>query len=116
MTYFMVKLKQCHVVRDYLIPSENDMLIEGTSHEYWARGRSGNGLNMLGKLRMKIGNLTQIGQRQEDYRLPANCVASPYHQCGEGHHNNIRCQHQGVLQCRSCFCLGHKSKHCPENL
>ncbi len=42
------------------------MLIENTSHEYWARGLSGNGHNMLGKLLMEIR--TQTGQRQEDYR------------------------------------------------
>ncbi len=30
-------------------------------------------------------------------------MASPCHQCG-------------VLQCRTRFFLGHKSKHCPENL
>ncbi len=55
----IVKLKQCHVFRDCLRYSGNDMLIEDTNHEYWARGRSGNGLNMLGKLPIEIRNLFQ---------------------------------------------------------
>ncbi len=99
----MVKLKQCHVFRDCLLHSGNDMLIEDTSHEYLATGQSGNGLNMLGKLLMEVRNLTQTGQRQEDYRRPANGVASSCHQCGEGNQKKITCRHQGVLQCRTCY-------------
>ncbi len=50
----MVKSQQCHTFLSALMNSNDDELIEDTDHEYWARGQSGHGQNMLGQLLMVI--------------------------------------------------------------
>jgi hypothetical protein len=114
----MVKLQQCPAFRMALMQSGDDTLVEDTNHEYWARGRSGQGQNMLGQLLMVIRDGLMQGhsslQGSPQYRPPANGASSPCHQCGEDNHNNNTCRHQGSIQCRKCFFSGHKSKHCPD--
>jgi ribA/ribD-fused uncharacterized protein len=109
-----IKFQQYNACRDALLQSGDDELVEDTNHEYWARGYTGHGLNMLGKLMMYIRD-TLNGASTENYRAPANGVASPCFQCGEGNHNQQSCRHQGALQCRQCLSIGHKVKHCPDS-
>ena len=109
-----IKFQQCNTCRGALLQSEDDELVEDTNHEYWARGHTGHGLNMLGKLIMYIRD-TLNGVSTDNYRAPANGVASPCFQCGEGNHSQQSCRHQGALQCRQCLSFGHKVKHCPDS-
>ncbi len=83
--------------------SNDDELVEDTEHEYWARGQSGHGQNMLGQLLMVIReglNTKQSTNSSADYRPPANGITAPYFKCGEGNHNSTTCRHDGFLQCR----------------
>lgn len=112
-----LKCQQCPTFLSALVDSGSDELIEDTNHEYWARGRTGHGQNMLGQLLMIIRQELVNGhsaQTAVDYRPPANEVVSPCYLCGEGNHNSATCRHQSFLQCRKCFYQGHKSKHCPD--
>jgi ribA/ribD-fused uncharacterized protein len=113
----MIKCQQFSAFLPVLMQSEDDELIEDTQHEYWARGRSGQGQNTLGQLLMIIRHGLMKGhstQTSPDYRPPANGAASPCYQCGEENHNSETCRHQGFVQCRQCLYQGHKSKHCPD--
>ena len=109
------KFIQCKAFKDTLMQSQNDDLIEDTNNEYWARGSTGNGMNILGMLLMNIRDSHKGVASGGSYRPPANAVTSPCYKCGEGNHNQVTCHHQNTLQCRTCLCMGHKSKHCPDD-
>jgi hypothetical protein len=113
----MVKCQQCPAFLTALIQSGDDELVEDTVHEYWARGRAGNGQNMLGQLLMVIRqglSNSHPSNQEADYRPPANGIVTPCYKYGEGNHTSGNCRHQGFLQCRKCFYQGHKCKHCPD--
>ncbi len=67
----MAKSEQCPDFLSALLQSADNELVEDTSHEYWARGRNGQGQNMIGKLLMAIreGLAYQHSRKpdQEDY-------------------------------------------------
>lgn len=116
----IAKSEQCPAFVQALLQSGQDDIVEDTNHPYWARGKNGQGQNMLGKLLMIIRDgLTQASnptQSLESYRPPANGVSAPCMKCGEGNHNSIKCRYQGFLRCRQCHFDGHKCKHCPDRL
>ncbi len=115
------KSKQCEAFYRTLTQSQGEELVEDTNHEYWARGKHGQGQNTLGELLMIIRdglmNGHSVSPMQEDihYRPPANGAPHPCYQCGEGNHNSEKCRHQGFLKCRKCLYHGHKGKHCPDH-
>jgi ribA/ribD-fused uncharacterized protein len=113
----LVKVNQCPQMRNDLLQSGEEELIEDTQNEYWARGSSGQGLNMLGFLLMTIRDELLNGTdltTLESYRPPLSDVDHPCFQCGEGNHNRDTCRHHDSLQCRQCSFTGHKMKHCPD--
>ena len=49
-----VKADQSKVFYNKLISTKGRQLVEDTSHDYWGKGSSGTGLNMLGRLLMTL--------------------------------------------------------------
>jgi ribA/ribD-fused uncharacterized protein len=63
------KAKQCRKFNLELQASRDNILIEDTEHEYWGRGRSGNGQNILGRLLMTIrNNLPAMCEEQTNFQ------------------------------------------------
>ena len=127
------KAEQCSVFRRDLIASRGKLLIEDTSHEYWGRGRRGDGLNMLGRLLMVLrDNLPVSPSTQAQFppwpRQTAPSVPMNMNQrrpfptrrelqprcfnCGERSHNVSTCRHKSPVQCYTCHNYGHKHKNC----
>ena len=107
-----IKFEQCSAFRQELMNSGDNELVEDTNHNYWARGKDGNGQNILGILLM---NMRDRYRDTDMYIPPANDVAHPCYQCGEGNHTQQSCRWECVLQCTRCQYLGHKSKDCPQS-
>ena len=116
------KSQQCQVFRNDLSASKDRLLVEDTSHEYWGRGYSGTGLNMLGRLLMTLrDNLPPA--TPNPYRPPRNQHRQYFPKrndlqprcfnCGEKSHNVKTCRHPAPLQCYACLNNGHKQKFCP---
>lgn len=128
-----VKAEQCPVFRQDLMASHGQMLIEDTTHEYWGRGRSATGLNMLGRLLMVLRDKlpeSTPSQAQTRSSFPSFPQRSSYHRhplptnrnqqprcfnCGERSHNVNTCRHKSPVQCYSCQNFGHKQKFCQRN-
>lgn len=111
----LAKVSQCPQMKTELSNSGDDILIENTNHEYWARGKKGTGLNMLGTLLMVIRDELKENMSDE-YRPPMNGVQKPCFNCGEGNHVSLNCRHQGALHCKHCYFSGHKIKDCPDRV
>ncbi len=90
---FVYQFKHVEIVED-------DELAEDTSHEYWARGRNGQGQNMLGKLLMVIREGIEhqhsMKPRQVDYHPTANGSTTPCYKCGEGNHTESTLSPPGI--------------------
>ena len=119
------KAKQCPTFHKDLQASEGRLLVEDTPHEYWGRGQSGSGLNMLGRLLMTLReNLSPVQEHRptnpHGYAQPRKGQFYPRRNeqqprcfnCGEKSHNVKTCRHPSPIQCHSCFKLGHKQKFC----
>ena len=107
------KLKVCSDARKTLLDSEERDLIEDTTHDFWGRGKSHNGENMLGKLWM----LHRTKLKNDHPNPPAQTWATRTQQprcyrCGEHGHLLEQCRQSEALVCWSCGRLGHKRKHC----
>ena len=117
------KSRQCPAMAKALRDSGDADLIEDTNNAYWARGRDGNGLNMLGQLLMTLGEEVsheytpnkKSPTQSAPYRAPVTDSKYPCFQCGEGNHTKDSCRHTGPLVCHSCHYSGHKLKHCPNS-
>ena len=48
------KLKVCDKAKTTLLDTGSKVIQEDTTHEFWGRGKSGQGSNMLGKLWMEL--------------------------------------------------------------
>ena len=120
------KVRQCPAFRDELRSTNEKILVEDTGNEYWGRGRSGKGLNMLDHLLMTLrrnmpGNTSS---RVPDgyYRHPSrhhtylhrNDQQLKCYNCGEKSHLLNTCRHPSPIQCYACHDLGHKQKFCPK--
>jgi ribA/ribD-fused uncharacterized protein len=136
--YFLLqeKASQCLPFRSELQASSGKMLVEDTSHEFWGRGKSGTGLNMLGRLLITLRenmpdflNSPQYTHVSAQSRFPSKNVTtqpryssydkthlgdhqSRCYNCGERSHNVNTCRHSYPLQCYSCKGYGHKQKFC----
>ena len=114
------KLKVCDAARNMLIKSGSKKIVENTSHEFWGRGKNGQGQNMLGKLWM---DLRKQLQRDPNYmkgqskpqreRTWANRSYQPRcRKCGESGHVERQCRKVDAVTCWACGRTGHKQKHC----
>ena len=115
--------------RQQLQESKGKTLVEDTSHEYWGRGSTDTGLNMLGRLLMTLReNLpdsvqpTQMSRPRHDTRFSTqnryprrNDQQPRCYRCGEKSHNINTCRHASPLRCYCCNAFGHKQKFCIKN-
>ena len=117
------KVKQCATFRNDLISSRGRPLIEDTTHEYWGRGREGNGQNVLGRLLMTLRDTVIKSHASYSPQFPTsnyerNSLERKYDQqsqcynCGENSHNVRTCRHSHPIKCHACHRQGHKQKHC----
>ena len=132
------KMKSSEDVRSALFHSGSKEIIEDTDHEFWGRGKTGNGSNKLGKIWMDLRKKCHENpnylntptqprppcprpqQRKPQYtRFPhrhnswATRDRQPKcFQCGETGHGIRQCRKQGTLSCWACGQGGHKRKHC----
>ena len=125
--YFLLqeKARQCYAFQEKILASQGNKLIEDTGHEFWGRGRSGDGLNMLGRLietlreNMPVSQNVRVQQSQRRQQHHEYTPTTRRHgqqakcyNCGEKSHNRNTCRHQSPLQCYSCQGYGHKQKFC----
>lgn len=118
------KSKQCPTFRRDLIDTNGAHLVEDTADEYWGRGQTGSGLNVLGRLLMTLrDNLPHSnasstprpsGYRSSLYPPPSVSSHQLYcHNCGEKSHTARSCRYPSPIQCYNCSERGHKRKSCP---
>jgi len=115
------KLHVCEQARSALLESESKEIVEDTPHEFWGRGKSGQGKNMLGKIWMRYRenmkndpNFPEKRQHQIRHRRQwATRQQQPRcYKCGETGHVVRQCRKQQTVSCYSCGVTGHKQKHC----
>ena len=128
-----VKAEQCPTFHTGLVASRGQALIEDTTHEFWGKGETGSGLNMLGRLLMVLRDklpdctspmtphfpsLHTQPNHHGNYRrpFPSNRNQQPRcFNCGERSHNINTCRHKSPIQCYACQDYGHKQKYCRQN-
>ena len=65
------KAKQCRKFNLDLSATKDNALVEDTEHEYWGRGKEGEGQNILGRLLMTVrSKLPEVPSRQQLANLP----------------------------------------------
>ena len=130
------KARQCPEYRQDLLRSKDYILVEDTGHDYWGRGRRGQGLNMLGKLHMSLReNLPKISEqhfprpparqtpwvRKDGYSrknatsryVPKSKEQQPVcFNCSERGHSAGTCRLPSPFYCHTCGQQGHKRKFC----
>jgi ribA/ribD-fused uncharacterized protein len=79
-----VKLSQCAAFQRSLAASKGKMLTENTTHNYWGRGRSGEGLNMLGRLLMTLRDSEAESAQSRNMSVLQQGWSNQYH------HSNSR--------------------------
>lgn len=121
------KSRQCPTFRHELIRTHDAYLIEDTAHDYWGRGPSGKGLNVLGRLLMTLrqnlppDNVSSVFSPLE-HRSSLYPPPSVSHRqvtcdnCGEKSHTRRSCKHPFPLRCHGCSEIGHKRKSCPKQI
>ena len=114
------KLGICQAAKQALIDSDDIELIENTPHQFWGKGKDGNGINMLGNLwmtyRQKLKNGSPIIS-PSPISSPSRQWATRQHQprcyrCGERGHLISQCRKTESVSCWNCGTQGHKQKHC----
>jgi ribA/ribD-fused uncharacterized protein len=118
------KLKSSDLVRNTLTQSGSKEIIEDTDHEFWGRGKTGQGRNQLGKIwidfRKKCEESPNFlsGRPQHNRPVRQNRNWATRHQqprcfnCGEAGHGIRQCRKQDTVSCWACGLAGHKQKHC----
>jgi hypothetical protein len=121
------KIRVCAAARTALLSSGSNDIIEDTTHEFWGRGRSQTGQNMLGKIWMQFRE-----QLQRDPNFPGRQVkhdqqvrSAPKqrtwatrdrqpccYRCGEPGHMIHQCRQHERVSCWACGRAGHKMRHC----
>ncbi len=123
MMILQAKHNQCKIFRDRLVMTGTLQLVEDTDHEFWARGKYGNGLNMLGIQLMEVrGNMQPDYPQHPHYHghsphtAPRRPAPSAQNEgpmcwyCGENNHLKDSCRHGKTIYCRTCGGAGHKTK------
>lgn len=107
------KLKVCPDAKKALLDSEDRDLIEDTTHEFWGRGKSQTGENMLGQLWMLHRGKVKSEPRSPGSTVWATRTQQPRcYRCGERGHLLELCRLPEALACWSCGKRGHKQKNC----
>ena len=121
------KAAQCQIFRESLSSTSGRTIIENTYHDFWAQGKSRNGLNMLGRLMMTLRDSLPSSRNFSPKPQPHRSLhpmsnfnprTRPNGQvrcfnCGEKSHTQASCRHQQPIQCYCCKKRGHKQKACP---
>ena len=76
-----VKANQCEIFKRQLQSTRGSLLVEDTQHDYWGQGKSGDGLNMMGRLLMTVRD---CGDHQ-DHVQPQNTF--PFRPYSRNWHN-----------------------------
>ena len=131
------KLRVCEAAQKSLLESKSKTIVEDTAHEFWGRGQTGQGKNMLGKIWMDYRHKLQNDrnflkrqandrERQTNYReRPATSYQQDRqwatrssqprcYRCGEPSHTVRQCRKADVVTCWACGRAGHKQKHCDD--
>jgi len=112
------KLKVCEPAKTALLRSGAREIVEDTTHEFWGRGKTGNGENMMGKIWMELRKSLRkdpslFGRASPHRRNWATRQQQPRcYNCGETGHGMRQCRKRELVSCWSCGLAGHKSKHC----
>ena len=127
------KLRASEKTRKALLDTGLKEIKEDTHHEFWGRGKTDKGQNMLGKIWMDLREKLRKNPnfpgkptgpestsqnwttRQPKRRNWANRQWQPrcYH-CGETGHGDSQCRQSKTVSCWACGLAGHKRKHCDE--
>ena len=135
-----VKANQCQTFRKRLTSTGSKDIVENTNNEYWGRGQTGTGKNVLGVLLQLLRQkLVQEDLNSRNTSTPTSPTKSPemfvrvngvrtkrnYHgysniqpykgcyYCGEEGHVVATCKHGKSLTCFKCYRQGHKANRCP---
>jgi hypothetical protein len=127
------KLRVSDSARNLLKDSGSKEIIEDTSHEFWGRGKTGQGLNtkLWMEMRRKLQKDPNFPNRDQKYRpgqqrhrnnRPQNKAVSRTwatrdqqprcYQCGEAGHGVRQCRKTDCISCWACGLTGHKRKDC----
>ena len=127
------KADQCPIFHSTLKSTTGRSAIEDANIEYWARGKDGTGLNMLGHLMMTLRDSlatkpmnahnppvtnprpqnkwspqTQRSHNPNTFGPQIRC-----YNCNERSHTADTCRLPSPVMCFSCNRSGHKKKFCP---
>ena len=131
------KAKQCHEFRNTLLASQGNVLVEDTGHEFWGRGKHGDGQNKLGILLQALrssmpaldspkrdsqrrphqndyrkNDYRRNDYRRNDYQSNHNLRDTGCGFCGEKGHSSDVCGHGRPIRCNNCNGFRHKEKRC----
>ena len=116
------KARQCSEFRNTLLASQGNVLVEDTVHEFWGRGKQGDGQNKLGTLLQALrSNMpalvppkrdNQRRPRRNDYQPNRISRDSGCGFCGERGHSSDVCGHGRPIKCNHCNGFRHKEKQC----
>ena len=117
------KASQCPSFCNTLQSTTGRSLIEDTNGEYWARGKFGSGLNMMGHLLMTLRDSLPTRPLALKRRPPQNPHRSANvprsnekqihcYNCGEKSHTADSCRLPSPVMCFTCNQQGHKKKFC----
>ena len=115
------KLRVCDEAQTALLESGSKQIVEDMAHEFWGRGKSETGQNMLGKIWMKFRQklltnpnfFERTPKPQQHKQIWATREQQPRcYQCGETGHGMRQCRKQETVSCWECGLVGHKRKHC----
>ena len=113
------KSRQCPEFRNTLLASRGNALVEDTSHDFWARGRHGQGKNKLGHLLETLRDQLPAHENRKHTNIRSYEHDNPRYKgdpgcsfCGERGHSMETCGHGRPIRCRNCNGFRHKEKTC----
>ena len=124
MEVLQAKARQCPEFRNTLLASKGNSLVEDTVHDFWGKGKNGEGCNKLGTLLQALrSNLPPEQKPTRQVRSHSNPASygRPTNfgrrdpgcgYCGEPGHSSDVCGHGRPVRCRHCQGFRHKEKSC----